>query len=162
MNVFDMLVTIDADAAALDLAVEAGVAELPVKWNSRLRTVAGRCHFYGVTGDMAATHIELSEKLRIEGPAAIKSTFLHELAHAIANSLYNSRGHGAPFVRVSKRIGDNGRKFHTYATMERKRMPLKPVAHCDPCDRTFKRKRSLSRKHIYRCPSCRTELRRLC
>ncbi len=129
-------------SAAHRMAVwAAGVpSDLPVTWNARLQTCAGRCMMRRHAGEteFRPVAIQLNPKLKKEGAAELRETFLHEVAHAMASE----RGHGYNWRNACRRIGiPDTSRTHAYASMDRKRQPRKPIAKCDGCSNVWRRAR---------------------
>ena len=126
-----------ADVGRLDSALRSGALDavkgLPVTWNGRLRSTAGRCEFKraitflggGTKPVRFAVAIDLNPKLREEGIEAIRLTFTHELSHAIAGYYAN---HGPAFKRTDRALGGTGSRCHTYQSMrpQRRRRRVRP------------------------------------
>jgi SprT protein len=90
------------------------VPRVPVLFNSRLRTTAGRASFdLGPNGKRIPQRIDLSTKLmNLNGQDFIKDTPGHEAAHVIADYLYNSKGHDQHWKRVMDWIGQSAERCH--------------------------------------------------
>lgn len=113
-------------------------ATLTVRWNSRMRSTAGRAHFQ-------TNLIELNPRLLGLGNAEseIDRTLRHELAHLIAYARDKSairEPHGPEWRRACAELGiADERRCHT--------LPLPVHRH--------------ERKYIYACQACGTEVRRV-
>ena len=145
-TVLDFIATLDdISDRALDLIDAAGVAELPVYWNSRFGTTGGRC-FYNVNG---ALYIDLNPTLRDEGPEALRNTFLHEVAHAVAGRGAN---HGPAWKRVHRALGGNAHRTHKYEALAANRRPSsqKLVGYCADCAEQLFRVQRLKPGRTYR------------
>lgn len=95
------------------------VPEIPVAWNKRLRTTAGRCAYKGTNKSISPTKIELSYKLFQSlnwNSESIKNTLLHEMTHAYLIEKYNDVSHGDRFQSVMTKItGKNiNHTYHSY------------------------------------------------
>lgn len=123
-----------------DLLHEAGAGELAARvtarWNPRMRSTAG-------TAFLAKAAITLNPRLREFGPEEIERTLRHELAHLLASHRAGKRRippHGAEWRQACAELGlRDEQRCHT--------LPLP--------------RRTLARPHLYRCPGCGIELRRV-
>ncbi|MEI8340537.1 MAG: SprT-like domain-containing protein [Verrucomicrobiota bacterium] len=115
----------------------AALAErVTVRWNSRMRSTAGLANY-------AKALVILNPKLADFGSAEIDQTFRHELAHLVARERAGRRRiapHGAEWKRACRDLG----------IAEEKRCHNLPLP-----------RRQIRRKHLYRCPDCQTEIRRV-
>lgn len=144
----DFIATLDnISDNALDLLDSSGYADLPVVWNSRLRTSAGRCHYEYRNGRPRASKIELNPSLRSEGAEATRNTFLHELAHAVAGHKAN---HGAFWKRTHRALGGDASRCHSYASMPRKSQARKVVGRCERCDYEVIRAKALPANRTFK------------
>jgi SprT protein len=111
-------------------------AEVRVEWNPRLKTCAGRA-------DYKSKLISLNPLLSNHGDEEIRRTFLHELAHLLAQ-----------FRAGRKRILPHGEEWrracHDLGIGDEKR------CHNLPFSVTHR-----SRRYLYRCPNCRREFPRV-
>ncbi len=86
------------------------IPNIPVVWNSRLTTTAGRCHLRadgpGRTAlrptkiDLAGRVFEVNEW----DEAKVKRTLIHEMVHAFLIHKHDEKGHTARFHRMMTRI----------------------------------------------------------
>ena len=125
-------------AAALltGLGAKSLAGQVRVTWNPRMRSTAG-------TAYPRRGAISLNPKLREFGEAEIERTFLHELAHLLAHDRAGRRRiapHGPEWQRACRDLG----------------LPDEKRCHELPLPR-----REMSRRHLYRCPNCKVELRRV-
>lgn len=123
-----------------DLLVPLGYVELAgrvkVCWNARMRSTAGLAY-------PGKGLIKLNPRLREFGEAEVDRTLRHELAHLLAH-----------FRAGRRRIAPHGREWRKACADLG--MPDEARCHTLPLPR-----RTLARKHIYRCPACGVELRRV-
>lgn len=122
------------------------LAALPVTWNPRMRTSAGRCTYQ----DDVADGIDLNPRLVEEGAASMRQTFLHELAHAM---LPPECKHGLAWVSKMAALGAEVRKRHSYESMKRERRARRPrrlVGRCERCGLEVRRRAALPRTREYR------------
>lgn len=151
MTVFDFLCYLDDlgfdVARAVNETAEHSLEDLPVMWNSRLKTTAGRaCYF---------KRIELNPQLKIEGKKAIYTTFLHELAHLIAGP---AAGHGPVWKLACIWVGlKNETRCHSYSSMKQ-RVP-KVVAVCEDCGARIYRRKKLDSSRLWSHSTCGGKLR---
>jgi len=116
------------------------IKKIPVRWNYKLRTTAGRCIYTRtrINGciDYKPTKIELSKKLFKNNNMdidKIKNTLVHEMTHAFMLQVHNETGHTARFHLIMSRItGEFGNhRCHNY-NVEGLRNK-KTVAYWCPC-----------------------------
>jgi predicted SprT family Zn-dependent metalloprotease len=109
--------------------------EIRVEWNPRLKTCAGRA-------DFRRKLISLNPLLRTHGETEIDRTFLHELAHLLAQFRAGRRRispHGPEWRRACEDLGiSDETRCHN--------LPF-PVTQ-------------RHRRFVYRCPNCRNEFPR--
>ena len=102
--------------------------------------------------------IELSSylvELNTEKVDVIKDTILHEIAHAIAFSLYGYDGgadHGPKWQRIAKSIGCDGKRLHDNAETPLKQPKSKYTLVCTTCDNQIKKHRKPTRRSS--CAKC--------
>jgi len=107
-----------------------------VRWNPRMRSTAGLANY-------AKSLITLNPKLADFGEAEIDQTFRHELAHLIARERAGRRRiapHGPEWKQACRDLG---------------------IADEKRCHNLPLPRRQVLRKHLYRCPECRVEIRRV-
>jgi len=87
------------------------INDIPVLWNNRMRTTAGRCVYARkrINGlvDYIPTKIEMSDKLFRNNNYDIEKitrTLTHEMVHAYLVQEFNERGHTAMFHRMMTNI----------------------------------------------------------
>lgn len=80
---------------------------IPVTWNTRLHNRAGRASL--------RLGIELHPGLLVEGHDALRSTFLHELAHIFEFLMHNTAGHGVNWIIQMARLGLDPMQHRTHA-----------------------------------------------
>lgn len=123
-----------------ELLRDAGAAELAdrvtARWNSRMRSTAG-------TAFPTNAMITLNPRLHGFGPDEVDRTLRHELAHLLAYHRAGKRRiapHGVEWRRACADLGlRDEQRCHT--------LPLP--------------RRTVARPHLYRCPRCALELRRV-
>lgn len=126
---------IDAFAAEHGIEIPTRVAEqvghIPVFWNPRMKSTAGRAHFIW---NGRPQKITMNPKLKgLENAAAeIRQTFLHEVAHLLAGA---GQGHGAKWKRMARSLGIPPRRCHPHAWA--KRAPRFVWAVCKGCGHQF-------------------------
>ena len=110
--------------------------EIRVEWNSRLTSCAGRV-------DYRAKRISLNPLLVDHGPEEVERTFLHELAHLLAQfraGRKRIRPHGREWRQACHDLGiGNEHRCHTLPLPVRRRL----------------------RRYLYRCPKCRRDFPRV-
>jgi len=111
-------------------------AQVTLRWHARLRTTAGLARL-----DCAV--ILLNPRL-LAFPQELTRTFLHELAHLVAHARNPRRmidPHGPEWRQACRDLG----------LADEKRCHTLPLAA----------PRRVERRHIYHCPQCRREVRRV-
>jgi predicted SprT family Zn-dependent metalloprotease len=92
------------------------IPKIPVQWNNRLRTTAGRCHIERFNYDFEPTKIDLANRLFENNQwdlNKVKRTLIHEMTHAYCVHLYNNKSHDWQFQAIMTRITKEW-KDHTY------------------------------------------------
>lgn len=127
-------------AQARELLRTLGCGELAgrvrVRWNPRMRTTAGLANYRD-------SLVTLNPKLAPFGEAEIDKTLRHELAHVLAQHRAGRRRiapHGAEWKQACRDLG----------------LPDERRCHNLPLPR-----RKIGAKHIYRCPACKIDIRRV-
>lgn len=111
-------------------------AQVQVRWYSRLRTTAGQAYY-------AKCLIRMNPKLLHFGMEEVDKTLRHELAHLVARARAERRRiepHGPEWRQACRELG----------------MPDEKRCHDLPLPRTRQRSR-----HLYRCPHCRRDYKRV-
>ena len=111
-------------------------AQVTLRWHPRLRTTAGLARL-----DCAV--ILLNPRL-LAFPQELTRTFLHELAHLVAHARNPRRmidPHGSEWRQACRDLG----------LADEKRCHTLPLAA----------PRRVERRHVYHCPQCRREVRRV-
>ena len=111
-------------------------AKVVVRWNARMRSTAGNAH-------PTRALVNLNPRLREFGDAEIDRTLRHELAHLLAHHRAGRR-----------RIAAHGREWR--AACEALGLRDEKRCHDLPLPR-----RQMTRRHLYRCAHCGTELARV-
>ena len=115
--------------------------ELRVKWNSRLKTAAGRADYHQKL-------ISLNPRL-IAHPEEIDRTLLHELAHILAQSREKNRRrispHGPEWRQACCDLGIAGEKRCHTLSFPAKRYAPRFIYRCPNCRRDFPRVRRIRR-----------------
>ncbi len=125
-----------ARALLHQLGCDALAERVLVRWNSRMRSTAGMAL-------SAKSLITLNPRLLDFRPAELDRTLLHELAHLLAHHRAGRRritAHGPEWQQACADLGIAGEKR----------------CHDLPLPR-----RTIKRAHLYRCPSCGVEVRRV-
>ena len=119
-----------------NLGCDALANVVQVRWNPRMRSTAG-------TANYAKSLVSLNPRLREFGEEEVARTLKHELAHLLAKHRAGRRRispHGAEWKRACHDLGlDDETRCHN--------LPLP--------------RRKIARRHIYRCPSCDLEIKRV-
>ena len=128
--------TIQARELLLELGCYGLASRVSVCWNPRLRSTAGLANY-------SKSLILLNPKLIEFGALEIEKTFRHELAHLVAHDRAVGRRiepHGTEWKRACLDLGiEKEKRCHT--------LPLP--------------RRLVQRKHLYQCPVCKVEFRRV-
>jgi predicted SprT family Zn-dependent metalloprotease len=111
-------------------------ARIRVRWNPRMRSTAG-------TAFAGKSLITLNPRLREFGDEEVDRTLCHELAHLLAQ-----------FRAGRKRISPHGPEWRQ--ACRDLGLPDEKRCHTLPLPR-----REIPARHIYRCPACATEVRRV-
>ncbi len=118
------------------LKCEALAVKVRVRWNARMRSTAG-------TALASKSLISLNPRLRAFGDAEVDRTLRHELAHLLAHHRAGRRriaAHGPEWKQACIDLGlKDEKRCHT--------LPLP--------------RRQMQPRHLYRCPACAQELRRV-
>ncbi len=100
------------------------VPKIPVEWNNRLRTTAGRCHSRWTNRrrrEMEPTKIDLSNQLFASNgwnQEEVERTLIHEMVHAYLMHKYNNATHDWQFQSTMTRITGEWKnhRCHNYET----------------------------------------------
>ncbi len=137
---------------------------LIVEFSGRLATRAGQAELNRTTGHMK---IKLNYRLLKANPDQIRSTYLHELAHIVANLTWNDNcGHDQRWKRVAKALGDDAGRRHDMdvSALKPKRKPLVRYAWSCGCRQWMLTRRkhdagidyqARNGRSRYSCPSCK-------
>jgi predicted SprT family Zn-dependent metalloprotease len=118
------------------LGLDSLAPRVTVRWNSRLRTTAGRAYRHSAV-------VELNPRLVHVSEAEVDRTLRHELAHLVASHRAGRRriaAHGREWRRACSELG----------------IPGESRCHDLPFQRHTQR-----RKFVYRCPACDHRLLRV-
>lgn len=98
--------------------------------------------------------IELNSKLQLH-PEDIKSTFLHECAHVIADRKWHTNcRHNRRWKWVARILGDSGKRYHSFPYITRTRRAKKHHYRCG-CAAGHSTTRPLKYEgHTHRCKAC--------
>ena len=102
-----------------------------VKFSRRLKRTAGYI-YYG-------KKLILLNPVLQKNAEAMRNTFLHEVAHAIAWDKFRHNGHGLVWYRIAKDIGCDGRRTHSISEIYD---ALRVTATCRRCGRKWKMARA--------------------
>ena len=115
------------------------IPDMPVVWNSRMTTTAGRCHYRRMFGTLTPFKIDMSEQLFRSldfDISKVERTLIHEMVHAFLCHKYNEKGHTARFQRMMTEITGEykNHRCHSYDTTGLRRKQSKKVkAECQRC-----------------------------
>ena len=119
------------------------IPDMPVVWNSRMTTTAGRCHYRRSFGNLTPFKIDMSEQLFRNldfDISKVERTLIHEMVHAFLCHKYNEKGHTARFQRMMTEItGEHkNHRCHNYDTTGLQRKRSKKVkAECRRCGMVY-------------------------
>ncbi|MBM74805.1 MAG: hypothetical protein CMK59_05355 [Proteobacteria bacterium] len=89
---------------------ESSLPSVDVCWNTRLRSVFGRCHFKKKGKKLTPTKIDI--RWPIVSDRQLRKTMVHEMCHLWAMKEYNERGHGPHFWSKMEACGyPDGHRF---------------------------------------------------
>jgi SprT protein len=125
-----------ARALLLGIGCDALAASVKVRWNKRMRTTVGLARY-------ADWLVFLNSKLAQFGASEIDRTLRHELAHLAAK-----------FRAGRRRIAPHGTEWK--AACRELGLSNESRCHSLPLPRAARRA-----KHLYRCPHCRVEIKRV-
>jgi len=120
-----------------------------VKWNSRMRSTAGRAYYqHGI--------IELNPKLIQISEAELHRTFLHELAHLVAHARTHPRNiapHGAEWKEACRDLGIPNEKATHDLPLGGRSQKRNWYYTCPHCEAVITRARRMKRKWVacYEC-----------
>ena len=144
--------TAQAAELVLRIGLETVAARVSVRWNSKMRTAAGRA-FY------ETFRIELNPRLLhldgVDGPSEIDRTLRHELAHLVAFHRAGGRRiepHGTEWQQACADLGIPGEaRCHTLP-LEARRVAKRLAYECPACGSQILRVRKFRR--IVACYDC--------
>lgn len=119
------------------------IPDMPVVWNSRMTTTAGRCHYRRMFGSLTPFKIDLSEQLFRSldfDMSKVERTLIHEMVHAFLCHKYNEKGHTARFQRMMTEITGEykNHRCHSYDTTGLQRKQTKKVkGECRRCGMVY-------------------------
>lgn len=141
------------------------IPNIPVVWNTRMTTTAGRCHFERTTFPWEAkekrvarlkpTKIDLSVQLfSLNGYdiEKIERVLIHEMVHAFLIHKHNEKGHTRHFQGMMTKItGENiNHRCHSYSTVGLKRKRARNIHWmCRRCGDTGDRSRKPLANRVY-------------
>jgi SprT protein len=139
-------------ARAIKTWPELARLEMPdIRINSRLKTTAGRSHSVNNWLDFNAYLLETNANTMLE------DTLPHEMAHNIADRLFNSVGHDTAWRAVYfKLTGKEAARLHNMdvSAMRANRRTYKYKCDCRDWDFTGQRNALYMKGHGYKCPKC--------
>jgi SprT protein len=127
--------TLRAQQKLAELGLHSLAAPLQVLWNARMRSTAGLAY-------PSLTQIVLNPRLREFGEREVERTLFHELAHLVAQHRAGRRKIAPHGIEWQKACSDLGLQNETRC-------------HDLPLPR-----RQITRKYLYQCPHCHTQLPR--
>lgn len=138
----------EARMLARHLGLPVLAINLSLRWQTRLRTTAGRACAQQVQIQLNPRLLGFSDELR--------QTFLHEMAHLVAHARYPKRRlvpHGKEWRRACADLGIPGEKScHTLSLAPRRKVTRRHVYHCPHCNVEIARVRPLRRSEA--CLAC--------
>jgi predicted SprT family Zn-dependent metalloprotease len=140
-----------ADRAIEVVEREAGFASLGVRWNSRLRIVAGGVKYLRGVHPPVPTVIELNPRLKAN-PKELRETALHEIGHALAMLQDMDDGHGPMWEICVRELGGQPTQYHEHTSIPERKTKI--VAICFPCGVETRKARYLNQCSTYHCKRC--------
>lgn len=139
----------------------------PIVINPRLRTTAGRCFYQRTIDGLICTKIDFNKTLlEANENYFIADTIPHELAHAIDNIVFNSKGHTdswrACFAAITN--GKIPQRCHSMPVESRKvSKPKTTTMRCDCKEWEFTPQRMawVKKGKVYFCPTCKSNIVRV-
>mgnify|MGYP003627079216 CR=1 FL=1 len=138
--------------------------DLPVIWNSRLRTTAGQCHYVrkGRFGDIKPKKITLNPRLIGDDLKKIENTLIHEMVHAwLAHTTGETHRHDSYFQSKMDQIVGYKRS-HTYHRYDTADLREKRLVECRcPVHGVVGRRARMPIGYNvsrYKCPQCRAQI----
>jgi SprT protein len=138
----DTPLTAHARALLRALGCEALAVKIRVRWNPRMRTTAGLASYQHQL-------VTLNPKLLPFGEAEIDKTLRHELAHLLAHHRAGRRRiapHGAEWKKACADLGLPGEKRCHDLPLPRRQVKVKHIYHCPACKLDIKRVRPFRRR----------------
>lgn len=144
---------------AVNLLPEIKDIELTLNLNSRMRSCAGKALVSRAT---TTGKIQLNYRLHKDNPREIENTYLHELAHVVANIRYNKNcAHGYLWKRVMRELNANDDRCHTMDTSAYKNKTTRLLYKCGCKEHTITKNRhnKILRGAIYKCTKCKQQIK---
>lgn len=134
------------------------IPDIPVVWNNRLRTTAGRCHYKRVGLGIEPKKIEMANRLFEANDwdmEKVERTLIHEMVHAYLAHKYNVRGHNWQFQQMMTDITGERKnhRCHNYDTSSL-RESRDVEAYCPKCDRVVGHRARMPRTTMYTHRGC--------
>ena len=135
------------------------ITKIPVEWNTRLRTTAGRCHpEYDRYPNMVPVKIDMNFRLFQKHDfdmQMIKDTLIHEMAHAALIEHRNNASHDDRFQYLMIQITGEWKnhRCHSYDT-EGLHQEKKVEAHCNGGCGIISRRARMPKRRGHTCRSC--------
>lgn len=121
---------------------------MPISWNSRLVSAAGRCMYE------PKLSIELSPKIIQTDKAKLRDILLHEMVHAMAFTTKKEYGHGTEFYRIADRIERELPKIPRVERCHNFKIDYKYTFYCVECGEKYERQRRTIDLKLDRCSTC--------
>lgn len=143
-------------AKAIALLPEIEGLTLCVNLNSRMRSCGGRAR---INRYARTSQIDMNYRLHKDNPEQLVNTYLHELAHVVANLRYNKNcGHDYLWKRVMAELGANDERCHTMDVSAYKNKTTRIAYACNCQEFQFTKQRHnkvLRGEARYSCKTCK-------
>lgn len=128
-------------------------SSLPIKWNERLISAAGRCMYE------PKISIELSPKIIKTDRFKLRDILLHEMVHAVAFLTNKEYGHGKHFYRIADQVEKLLPKIPRVERCHNFKIDYKYTFYCLECGMKYHRQRRTINIELDTCGECRGRLR---
>lgn len=134
-----------ANIALREIGEDAVADKLVIRWNTRMRSAAGRANLTEWT-------VEMNPKLIAFGEDEVVTTIRHELAHLVAWRRDRHRGHGEPWRQACADLGIPHESVTHSLPLPRRQQRRNYRYSCTKCEYSFDRVRKVKRQSA--CAKC--------
>lgn len=136
---------------------------IEVELSERLATRGGQATMRRVFGEFKFCRIKINARLHAENPQELAKTYLHELAHVLANlSTGKNEGHGRKWAQMMEILGLPAERCHSMDVSNFKREVKRFTWACDACNKQYKltpyKHNAQMDRNRYSCGVCRGKL----